>query len=263
MDKITSELTFILPLRIDSDYRLKNLISILKFYSYIRDFNFLILEADISQKIDLSALEIISDKIRYIFIKDGRRVFHRTRFINLMLREVKTRFAAVWDADAICPHVNIIEACKALIETDKTMAYPFDGKFWQINEFFSNIFHRSQDILVLSEYKQPRLLMDGYYSVGGAFIVDVKKYRSYGWENEYFEGWGPEDKERFKRLEILGEKPLRIPGDLYHLYHPRGINSGMYDKELAFSTKKEYCKVCSMSTIELRKYVNSWKWIEV
>ena len=98
--------------------------------------------------------------------------------------------------------------------------------------------------------------------MGGAYLVDVLRYRKYGWENEYFLGWGPEDAERYTRLEILGQKPCRVDGHLYHLFHPRGVNSGMSDKVLAKSTKKEYCKVCSLSPEELKKYIKSWKWIE-
>ncbi len=262
MKKITSELTFIFPVRIDSDYRLRNLISVLKFYSRFRDAHFLIAEADSFQKTNIDVIKNISPQIEYFFIHDDHALFHRTRYINQMFGKVRTRVAAVWDADAVCPPENVIEGCRQLVGTDKTMVYPYGGTFWQINEFFSNLFHKTQDILVLSEYRQPRLLMNGYYSVGGAFMVDVGKYRSSGWENEYFKGWGPEDKERFKRLEILGDRPFRIPGDLYHLYHPRGINSGTSDRDLAFSTKKEFCKVCSMSPGELKKYVKSWKWIK-
>lgn len=260
MDAIISNLTFILPVRIDSIYRLKNLFSVLRFYACLPEASFIILEADHSRRIDITSLKNISSRISYYYIKDDNHLFHRTRYINCMFREVMTRFAAVWDVDAICHPNNIIESCKELIKTEKAMAYPFDGKFWQVNEFFSNLFHKSLDINLISEYEQPRLLMGGYYSVGGAFIVDVSKYKSLGWENEYFEGWGPEDKERFKRLEILGDKPLRISGDLYHLYHPRGVNSGMFHRDLAFSTKKEFCKVCSMSQVELKNYINTWKW---
>ena len=47
-------------------------------------------------------------------------------------------------------------------------------------------------------------------------------YVQAGGENEHFYGWGPEDLERVKRMEILGYSVTRIKGDLYHLYHLEG-----------------------------------------
>jgi len=63
-------------------------------------------------------------------------------------------------------------------------------------------------------------------------------------------------------MELLGHKPLRISGSLYHLYHPRGINSGDYNHHLALSTKKEYCRICGMQPDELRREVAQWEWIK-
>ena len=58
------------------------------------------------------------------------------------------------------------------------------------------------------------------HSCGGAFFVNRSVYVQAGGENEHFYGWGPEDLERVKRMEILGYSVTRIKGDLYHLYHP-------------------------------------------
>jgi hypothetical protein len=62
----------------------------------------------------------------------------------------------------------------------------------------------------------------GRSSVGGAFIVNKQRYLKGGGENENFYGWGPEDAERLKRMEILEEPTQRIEGPLFHLHHPRG-----------------------------------------
>lgn len=47
-----------------------------------------------------------------------------------------------------------------------------------------------------------------------------------GGENEYFYGWGMEDMERVKRMEILGLPVSRVDGSLFHLFHYRNENSG-------------------------------------
>lgn len=258
MRKLMKELTFCIPVRIDSEYRFRNLLTLLRFYSQqLYMAKYILLEADTEQRIkelpDVRGL-------RYIFVKDDNPIFHRTRYINYMLRETDTKIAAIWDTDAIAPVPQLVEAYRTMLQGGFTMIYPYDGRFWSIDNYFTRLFCKSLSIGLLADYPQPRVLMCGYYSVGGAFLVNVQRYRLFGWENEYFTGWGPEDAERYRRLELLGEKPLRVIGSLYHLYHSRGINSGEQDGKLAFQTKKEYCRVCAMYPDELRKYVDTWKW---
>jgi len=100
--------------------------------------------------------------------------------------------------------------------------------------------------------------MYGDLSVGGIFIVDRDKYLLAGGENEYFLGWGPEDFERVKCAEILYPQPIyRAKGGLYHLWHPRYINSWYADLQYEIDGKKEALKVCGMSTEALRNYIRS------
>ncbi len=252
-----SELTFCIPVRIDSEYRLRNLLAVLRFYAAHIHANYILLEADSEQRI--AVLPRIAT-LQYVYIHDENPIFHRTRYINRMLSMVRTRVAAVWDTDAVAPVPQLRKAYDNVLDGDSVMCYPYDGRFWGVSEFFSSAFCRTTDIRLLGSYSQPLYLMCSYYSVGGAFLVDVEGYRRCGWENEHFAGWGPEDAERYRRLLILGEQPSRIAGSLYHLYHTRGVNSGDYDRTLALSTKKEYVRICSMYPDELRKEIESWEW---
>ncbi len=253
------ELTFVIPVRIDSQYRLRNLLAMIKFYSNI-GVKFIILEASASPSL-FHYINMDSSMFRYVHVNDYAMIFHRTKYINQMLWLTDTRFAAIWDTDAIVP-VNQIKKAYQLLRSDgNVMVYPYDGTFWSVNDIYSEVFCKHGDLRILTDFPQPKVLMNGYHSVGGAFIVNVSKYKDYGWENENFIGWGPEDAERYHRLEILGQKPLRVEGSLYHLYHTRGVNSGDFDYSTALSTKKEYCKVCAMTRKELSDYINTWHWI--
>ena len=96
-------------------------------------------------------------------------------------------------------------------------------------------------------------------SCGGVFVVDREMYLRYGGDNERFISWGPEDAERIRRMEILGESVhWTNGGPLYHLWHPRGENSRYSIEKLAFINRMEFIKVCSMGQNELRAYVKSW-----
>ena len=98
-------------------------------------------------------------------------------------------------------------------------------------------------------------------SVGGAFFVDRDIYLRAGGENEYFYGWGCEDLERVKRMEILGLPVCRAEGPLFHLYHPRKENSWYGSRELELQNRQEFLKVCGMTREELQAYIRTWKWV--
>lgn len=251
-------LTFLLPVRIDSPERLANLMAVLRFYSARTDAGFIVLEADDFSK--ASAAAEIGPRIRYEFVEDRNPVFHHTRINNMLLSMAETPYAAIWDVDAVAPPDQVEEALRLLAEEGHTLAYPYGGSYWCVGETFSEIFRRTLDISVLKDFPQSRYLLCGYHSVGGAVLVDVVRYAECGWDNEYFIGWGPEDAERFKRLEILDRTPGRTQGTLFHLHHPRGLNSGDFSEEVALSTKREYCRICSMDRERLRAEIEGWRW---
>ena len=255
-----NNITFIIPVRIDSHYRLRNLTSVLNFFlNSAQNTKFIITEGDVSTKIETIPA---SERVCKLFRHDDNPIFHRTKYVNDVLRTLDDEIVAVWDCDAIGSFDNISQAADMLSQTEDVMAYPYNGIFWSVGEYHSELFSKSLDLRVLTDFPQPRALMCGYHSVGGAFLVNVKRYKKYGWENEYFKGWGPEDAERYARLEILGKKPVRVDAELFHLYHTRGINSGTSDHGLAMSTKKEYAHVCGMTSEELKEYISTWNWIK-
>ena len=84
-------------------------------------------------------------------------------------------------------------------------------------------------------------------------------YLKAGGENEYFYGWGMEDLERVKRMEILGLPVSRVDGALFHLFHYRYENSWYYNETLEKESRAEYLKVCSMHKYQLEQYIQTWK----
>lgn len=255
-----SNLTIVMTCRIDSKSRMNNFKATFEYYRLYSNACIIVLEADDCPK--LSFLNEINDnRVQYIFVRDYNPIFHRTHYINVELATLKTSNAACIDVDVIVPIEQLSQANALLTETDEVMVLPYDGRFVAEDDARSDLFRQTkaiESLTTLSGYVQ---LLFGYISVGGAFLCNVERYRKYGWENEYFIGWGPEDYERFMRLDILGKKPKQIEGVIYHLNHPRGNNSGNFVEHVVLTTKREYCKVCSMTTTELRNYIDTWPWI--
>lgn len=255
----TPELTILLTCRIDFAARYQNVIACLRYYSINTDAKIMLLEADKEPQLEKTVKAHFPD-VKYIFVKDDSEVFHRTHYINEQFRLTETANAACIDVDTIVPIAQLKAANEALLNDGHTMVLPYDGRFLLMSDFRSNLFRQSAQIGAFESDPGNQRLMFGYISVGGAYLCNVKKYKECGWENEHFIGWGPEDYERFLRLEILGRKPLQIPGVIYHLNHPRGGNSGNHFEQVILATKREYCKVCAMMPDELRAYIDSWPW---
>lgn len=252
---ITKELTVVIPVRIDCLERRENLNTVL--YSLIETTNafIIILEADDEQRY-LCSEE--NDRVRYHFVKDQNPIFHRTFYINRLLEMAETNVIGIWDTDVILSKEQIQKGVREIMN-GITLCYPYDGRFIFLNAEKSNEVRKNVFTFLDDKNREINLPLLGRPSVGGAFIVNKHLYVQAGGENENFYGWGPEDAERFKRMEILGEPISRLPGSLFHLYHPRGINS-LPDSSLREKQNlQEFLRICRMDKINLEKEVKSWK----
>jgi len=59
------------------------------------------------------------------------------------------------------------------------------------------------------------------FGVGGLVFWNKSSFIKIGMQNEYFSGWGGEDKEIMLRADLFNLKHYRINDVLYHLYHKR------------------------------------------
>lgn len=250
-------LTFVIPIRVDSAERERNLDVVLEQLSGIENADISVWEGDIQP---LYRLKKEYRNVKYRFIEDSDPVFHRTKYLNQFLRDAQGTVVGVWDTDVIVPEEQILDAAEAIRFGRAIMSFPYDGRFYTLSPDDSGQFVSDRSYKRLEEQMRNRHLAHGPHSVGGAFLVNRKKYLQSGGENEYFYGWGPEDAERVKRIEILGQPVYRAKGPLFHLYHPRKENSWYGSAEIELKNRQEFLNVCSMTQEELQKYIQAWKW---
>ena len=253
---ITSELTIVIPVRVDSYERKENLDMVLLSLLEMTEASIIILEADMEKRYFFDEWK---ERVKFIFIHDKNIVFHRTHYLNKLIQMSGTDIVGVWDADVIL-HPSQIKEGTTVVKNGTTLCYPYDGRFLfldieQSNNVRNNILSFSYD----KNKESMTVPVWGRPSVGGVFIINKQRYLQAGGENENIYGWGPEDVERVKRMEILEEPVERVSGPLFHLYHPRGINSTFGHDERDRNNLKELIKVCKMNTEELRKYIKTWK----
>lgn len=254
------DLTFIIPVRIDSEERILNLLLIVdKLLACSGESSFIIMEGDSCQRV--TGLPN-NKRIKYLFETDENMVFYRTRFLNKMAALVQTSNIAVWDTDVLVAESQIVEALDLLRSGEADFVFPYDGRIYQVLPFLRNIYKQCGDWSILNGYTKILPLMYGTNSYGGCFMANLDKYKIAGMENERFYGWGPEDLERVKRWEILGYSIRRVEGGAYHFQHPILENSYYADKKIAAANNRELLRICSMSSEELRNDIATWSdWV--
>lgn len=247
--------TFVIPVRIDSSERSANLDVVLELLSYRKQAFVLLLEADTKP---LYKLKKAYSNVRYLFAKDSDPVFHRTKYLNRLLRESETELVGIWDTDVIISDRQIDRAIQDICEGKAVLSYPYDGHFYFCTADESVIYRQegSKDYLLKQVNRGPYCMSN---SVGGAFLVRKSLYLEAGGENEAFYGWGLEDQERVRRMFILGLPVTRVEGPLFHLFHPRNENSRYKDEEAESMSRREFLKVCGMTSDELRRSVGSFQ----
>lgn len=256
---LSSLLTIIMPVRIDSDERMANLKAVLHHVCGL-ECRVILLEADKHSAFkDGSEMDVETMKfIRHEFVEDSSPVFHRTRYINRFLNEATTEIVAVWDADILIAYHQVYEAVDNILK-GCTIAYPYNGEYVMLSEVESNAARRNFDIENLKSLKLQSVF--GRPFCGGVFLAHRQRYLQCGGENEHFTGWGPEDAERLRRVSILGHSvKWTEEGQAYHLNHSRGKNSDFYSEEDAIRLRKELVKVCSMKKEELQDYITGKSW---
>lgn len=254
---VMKDLTFIIPVRVDSEIRLRNLLLVVGFLlDHMQDSSLYIMEGDSSPKV--KGLPS-TDRIKYCFIEDHDPVFFRTKYLNRMTAMVRTAYLAVWDTDVLVAESQIREAYMRLRSGESDFVFPYDGRLYQVTLFFQDAYKQNGDLSILTEYTPILPLMFGNNSYGGCFMVNCEKYIRAGMENEHFYGWGPEDLERVKRWEILGYKLSRIQGPAFHWDHPVLENSRSFNREIGQKNNRELFRICSMSKKELSEEVVGWK----
>lgn len=247
--------TFLIPVRIDSEERLENLSIILKYIDKYFDTHVLIAESDKASKVSGLSLP---DCCHLIFIEDDDPVFHRTHYNNLLTVESATPIIAIYDTDVVFPTNQILEAVTLIRSGKADYVSPYDGAFLSIDRLFKAMLGKTLDPELL-QYNIGKFGTGTYRSWGGATFLNCQSFITAGMDNEKIDSWGPEDIERMKRMQILGYTIKRIKGPLFHLPHPSSLNSGYHDLNTRMRLMEEYLKICSMRKDELMAYIGTWR----
>jgi len=217
-----SDITFLVPIRLDSMSRLENIILSINFLKQYFVTNVKVLEAD---KHNNHILERLLNGVEYDFIQDKDWIYHRTKYQNILVKDINTPYIAIWEADIIAQPSLIIQAMEALRHGYADVAFPYNGKVFNVSEIIRSFYIIEPNIDFLIKNCSKMNLLYEFDLVGGAIFINKEKYILAGKDNEKYYGWGNEDFERMTRWKALNYKIYRADGCLFHLWHTRGSNS--------------------------------------
>lgn len=254
MRKNLNDVTFLIPIRLDSINRLENLLLCTNFL--LKNFHCKIIVLEASDYNNGIIKRLLNKNIDYFFVEDKDQVFHRTKYLNQMTMRVTTTYVGIWDADVIIDSHQIINSIDLLRKDIYDVVYPYDGHFYDTSDILREHFCIYKNIKYLIRNKTKMDLIYGSNTKGGAIFIVTDKYRIAGLENERFYGWGPEDFERFDRWTNFGFRITRIEGCLFHLTHLRGINSGFRNNEEGKSAAGIRHQIKASSKDEILEFLN-------
>jgi len=247
MKQKLQDVTFLLPVRIDSINRLENTLAVIDHILSKFDVSIILLNADVYDNHLLG--NAVKQRVRYIFVEDYDDVFYRTYYINEMVRMANTPYIAVWDVDVLVPYLQIEESLK-MLRNGYDVIYPY-RYFMDTSLLLRELYFKTKNLDVLVSNTNKMKMLYGANAKGGAFFVNKNSYLEAGLENEKFYGWGLEDGERYYRWQKFEYKIHICEGYLYHLSHSRGMNSKMNGDNQRKNKEYELLKTFSSSREEL------------
>jgi hypothetical protein len=174
----------------------------------------------------------------YMFYEDGN-FFHRTKYLNLMAKQVTTPVIAVHDIDVIMNPASYVLARDKLYKEGFAVWYPYSSPpgVCYINSAYLDRFEATLDWQTIVELRNRSCLRRGPVGNGYTCWFQTAIYLWGKGENEEFLSYAPEDRERLYRFYTLGLRTMpcnthwgispRYTGvdSILHMDHARGKDS--------------------------------------
>lgn len=258
--------TFIIPIRIESSDRLRNVITTTAFLLENFDTNIIIKEVDSESIFKNEAVPILKDildveiNVNHIFEKNNDSLFHRQRVLNEMIIESTSKIVVNYDCDVILPLESYSKAYNFILNSIHDIVYPYGQGMYQrqvkASDEVVSQFLESGNFSILEKNS-----VQHTSDFGWAQFFNRQVYIEGGMENENFKAYAPEDKERFYRFEKMGYNIGRIDDVVYHLEHSRGHNSWFNNPHMQ-SNINEWEKIQSMSKKKLKEYYSRQEYLK-
>ena len=261
--------TFIVPLRIESHDRLRNVIVSTCYLLDNTDCEIIIQEVDTASTFAATALPQIrecvgakADRLTHVFEETKDQIFHRTRILNDMTMMATTVVVVNYDCDILLPLSSYESSEERILDGTNDVVYPYGDGNWQYQVFadddlVSRFINADYELDVLKEKSR---IYDAKY--GFCQFFHREKYIEGGLENEHFIAYGYEDDERWYRFNTLGYNVGRLDAFVYHLEHARTANS-WFSNPYIDNNKNLWEKLKGMNKEQLQEYYKEVDYVKL
>jgi GT2 family glycosyltransferase len=251
------DLSFVIPLRVDSDDRVRNLRVALRYLDrFFPDSEVIVVESSPSPQ--TTEVCVGHPRVRFRFDENPGR-FSKGTVANIGILEATRRFVAVYDADVLLDP-RAIELATRVMRTGLVRAIlPFNSVFADVDGDLASAIASTLDVGVVGRVKNARRAppLSGLHVrvvKGGIILADRDVLRLEGGFNKKMVSYDWQDVEVIHRLTKLGYRVFQLRRfSCVHLDHDRGPDS--MPNEYSAANKAEFSRVIAMSRRALERYV--------
>lgn len=242
-------ISIIIPFKYDSENRLENILELLKYSKkHWRFKDIFLVEMDDKPKI----VNLIPDWCKYIFAKECKEVWSRSKRINLAMHMVETDITMILDSDVIVDWDIIEYVSEKIINGELDASTPFE-KLYHLSRT-SIIDEMKKGKIKIEEYIKKNEASRIFETNGACFLTKTSVLKHIRGMSELFLGWGLEDDELISRYIKLGYKYGRIKGsNAIHINHERTSNCAP-DPEYFLGSVTEKNRSLVSTKEEIMKY---------
>lgn len=254
-----NDLSFIIPIRVDTEDRVDNCLTVLRFLQlHFPSSEVLLMEQDSEPR----TAKIVQSfpAIRWNFeVNPGR--FSKSRAVNDGVALSTRSLVCMCDTDILLHPDAIRQAAKMLRKGLGRVVIPHNRIFMDVSGALRAEISASLD---METYGKTRRFSDAPARPdnatrdcnGGIFLAEKKVLLLSGGLNKKMISYGWEDTEFIRRLDKLGQYTFMLPQyNLVHLDHRRGSDSRI--NEMFDINRAEFEKINAMNRAQLERYVET------
>jgi predicted glycosyltransferase involved in capsule biosynthesis len=223
------DLTFLIPTRIETEDRLRNIISSVSYLLRHIPANVIVKEVSNQPTFQVRAIPEIKkyvdiSNLTYLYEETKEPLFCKSKVLNDLIVAANTKVVANYDADCILPLESYYQAYEEINLNQADIVYPYGcGVYQWRSEYNHDIYEEFINQLDISVLDKQKTLSNS--TIGWTQFINRQVYIDSFMMNENFISWGCEDDEFYYRMSVLGNRIGRIDNYVYHLEHSRTYNS--------------------------------------
>lgn len=223
------DLTFIIPIQIETEDRLRNIISSVSYLLNHIPAKIIVKEVSPYPNFREVALPEIKKRVDTknlidLYQKTENPWFCKSKVLNDLIIASDSKVLANYDADVILPIESYFDAYKLIEQNKYDVVYPYQcGVYQWKSEYNSEIYSNFMETLSIETLNQNKTLYNS--TIGWSQFIKRETYIDSFMMNENFISWGCEDDEFYYRMSLLERKIGRVDNYAYHLEHSRTQNS--------------------------------------